>query len=92
VWNSNRIVETDRVKVNTESGNFLSSLKNRNQLEPSTIYFIRIRESNSNDEWSAWSEWHQPFKTEDSQTKVGYWKIIEFDDMMPPLSIKFHTQ
>ncbi len=76
VWKSNGIEGTDRVRVDVNSGRFLSQLADRDRLEPSTIYFARVRERDSVGEWSLWSDWHQPFQTEETSARVGLWKII----------------
>ncbi|MGC9328513.1 MAG: hypothetical protein ACP5I1_12830, partial [Candidatus Hinthialibacter sp.] len=84
VWKSNLIQKSRCVRVDAESGRFLSNPAPQNKLDPNTIYYARIREQNSAGEWSAWSDWHQPFKTEDAAARVGLWESIGFNSTATP--------
>ncbi len=64
VWKSNLITGSDRVKVGGDTGRFVGPLSGKEQLEPSGLYFARVRHHNDAGQWSAWSPWHQPFKTQ----------------------------
>lgn len=77
VWKSNLIIDSRNVEANSMTGNFRAHLTGKSELEPSTVYFSRVREKNSNGEWSAWSRWHQPIKTEDASTRINMWKTIK---------------
>lgn len=76
VWKSNLIQDSIRVRIGVDTGIFLSDLANQSRLAPSTVYVAHVREKNRVGEWSAWSEWRQPFKTEDAPARVGEWKSL----------------
>ena len=75
VWSSNVIIGGNRVRVSVDSGKFTSSLQGETQLAPSMVYYCRVREQSQSGEWSQWSVWHQPFKTTNETTSIGYWKL-----------------
>ncbi len=64
VWRSNQLPGKERVKVGDDTGNFLGPLGGQTRLAASTIYSFRIRQQNNTGQWSAWSPWHQPVKTD----------------------------
>lgn len=77
VWKSNIITNSLQVEVNSETGDFFEDLSNQNKLASSTAYFARVREKDSNGDWSSWSHWHQPIKTEDTPTRINMWNQIK---------------
>ncbi len=65
VWKSHLIESPRKVNVDTTAGEFVGSLDGRDQLADDTIHFVRVREQDSTNQWSNWSRWHQPFRTEE---------------------------
>lgn len=63
VWRSGSIEVTDRVTVNAASGKFINAGSDMNSLKGDTSYAIRVRQQSDNGTWSAWSDWHQTFRT-----------------------------
>ena len=62
LWSSKLLDGTAaRVTVTTQSGNFHGSISSRSSLPSGTVYFCRIRQQSLANEWSQWSDWHQPF-------------------------------
>lgn len=66
VWKSNLLTTPERVQVGEDTGDFIGLLAGKKQLDASKIYYIRVRQQSDTGEWSAWSSWHQPFRTEES--------------------------
>lgn len=64
VWRSDDIPPTSRVKVDAGSGAFLNSLEGASHLRGDMIYYSRVRQQSDNGQWSDWSPWHQPFRTQ----------------------------
>lgn len=64
VWRSTQLTGERRVKVGENTGDFLGPLGGHTQLAASTIYAFRVRQQSDTGQWSAWSPWHQPVKTE----------------------------
>jgi len=64
VWQSDQLIGSDRVKAGGNTGHFVGPLSGKEQLEPSSIYYARVRQQSDAGQWSAWSPWHQPFKTQ----------------------------
>ncbi len=64
IWRSRALNEPSRVKVGTQTGQFVGQLSGSKQLRPYTVYYARVRQKSDTGEWSAWSAWHQPFQTE----------------------------
>ena len=64
IWKSNLLTGSDRMKAGIESGHFVGPLSGKDQLESSTVYYTRVRQQSDSGQWSAWSPWHQPFKTQ----------------------------
>ncbi len=65
VWRSKVVTDPQRVKVGTDTGQFLGLLSGRDRLAPGIMYWFRARQHNGDGQTSAWSPWHQPVKTED---------------------------
>jgi hypothetical protein len=63
VWRSTMLADSQRVKVATETGQFLGPLSGSDQLAASTTYYCRVMQQSDDGQESAWSPWHQPFKT-----------------------------
>ena len=66
VWKSNLLTIPKRVQVGEDAGGFVGLLSGKKQLGASKIYHIRVRQQSDAGKWSAWSLWHQPFKTAES--------------------------
>lgn len=64
VWITDLIKAPERIHVGPDTGRFIGRLSGKTQLEAGDVYFIRIRQQDTNGTWSAWSPWHQPFKTQ----------------------------
>lgn len=64
-WKSNLLTAPERVKVEEKTGRFVGLLAGKTQLDASLIYYFRVREQDGTGQWSAWSKWHQPIKTEE---------------------------
>ena len=64
VWTSNLIKVPERIQVGSDTGRFIGRLSDQTRLEAGHVYFIRVRQQSTNGTWSAWSSWHQPFKTQ----------------------------
>jgi hypothetical protein len=64
VWLSKSNTEPERLKVDAETGQFVGPLKGREQLDADRVYYIRVRQQGSSSQWSDWSPWHQPFRTQ----------------------------
>ncbi len=64
VWQSNHGAETDRLGVGADTGQFVGPLAGSNELRTSSVYYLRVRQQSDAGQWSAWSPWHQPFRTE----------------------------
>lgn len=56
--------EGDRMRVGADSGQFIGSLASMNQLDANRYYYCRVRQQSDAGQWSAWSPWHQPFRTQ----------------------------
>ena len=63
VWESRLLTKSDRIKAGIETGRFVGPLSGHEQLESSRTYYARVRQQSDAGQWSAWSAWHQPFKT-----------------------------
>ncbi len=62
VWRSTPIQEATPLRVGADTGNFVG-LAGSQQLASSSVYFLRVRQQSDAGRWSAWSPWHQPFRT-----------------------------
>ena len=63
VWQSSMLPDTDRVRIGADTGKFVGPLSRQKQLATASTYFARVRQQSSSGKWSAWSPWHQPFRT-----------------------------
>jgi hypothetical protein len=62
IWRSKILAVSDaRVRAGRETGQFEGNLAQAASLTDGRMYFCRARQSNTHDEWSGWSAWHQPF-------------------------------
>ena len=61
VYKSKSLGTNDRIKIDTNFGTFMSSLKGKFHLIAGHTYFCRVRQKCSDGSWSDWSRWHQPF-------------------------------
>lgn len=61
VWRSETL-RSSRVTVDQQSGSFLERPE-ADALSAGILHFVRVRQQVAN-AWSAWSPWHQPFRTE----------------------------
>jgi hypothetical protein len=66
VWRSKVLTDPRRVVVRTENGQFLGPLAGKDRLAASAVYYVRVLQWGDRGRKSAWSPWHQPFKTEDA--------------------------
>ncbi|MHB1034726.1 MAG: hypothetical protein ACYC35_09210 [Pirellulales bacterium] len=64
VWRSRPIASPVGVKVGGDSGVFVGRLAGRTQLDAGQTYFFRARQQNDAGQFSEWSAWHQPVRTE----------------------------
>ena len=63
VWKSGLVRTTNKVRVGPEAGRFVGLFSGKVQLDAARVYFARVRQQSTDGTWSAWSPWHQPFKT-----------------------------
>jgi hypothetical protein len=63
VWESRLVTKSDRIKAGMKTGRFVGPLSGHERLESSRTYYARVRQQSDAGQWSAWSVWHQPFKT-----------------------------
>ena len=64
VWRSGSITAPDRVTVDAVTGRFVGTSAGKTQLDGGKVYFVRARQQSRSGEWSAWSAWHQPVRTQ----------------------------
>jgi hypothetical protein len=62
-------VDPERVKVGSDTGQFLGPLTGRDQLAPAATYYFRAMQASDGGQQSLWSDWHQAIKTENSVEK-----------------------
>jgi len=62
VWRSDLLTAPERIQVGNETGDFNGILSDKDKLDLSQVYYIRIRQQSDTDTWSDWSAWHQPFR------------------------------
>jgi hypothetical protein len=62
VWKSRPVGDATQLRVGRDTGDFIGRRESES-LAPSTLYFVRVRQQSSTGNWSAWSAWHQPFRT-----------------------------
>lgn len=63
VWKSGSVETTNKVRVGPEAGRFVGLLSGKVRLDAGGVYFARVRQQSTDGIWSAWSPWHQSFKT-----------------------------
>ena len=64
VWDSGTIEGAgDRVRVDAVNGRFRGRLAGATELEPATLYEVRVRQRGSVGGWSAWSPWRAVIET-----------------------------
>lgn len=63
VWRSGTLDDPRQVTVGTATGQFVGPLAGRDRLDAGEVYFARIRQRSDTGAESAWSDWHQPFRT-----------------------------
>lgn len=63
VWKSGLVKTTNKVRVGPEAGRFVGLFSGKVRLDTGGVYFARVRRRSTDGTWSAWSPWHQPFKT-----------------------------
>ena len=71
VWRSTQLSVPDRVKVGEDTGRFVGPLSGAKQLGSSQTHFLRVRQQSDTGQWSAWSGWHQPFRTPKGRARNG---------------------
>jgi hypothetical protein len=64
VWRSKLLADPQRVKVGSDTGQFVGLLEGRDRLAVDTTYYFRVMQQGDAGQASAWSPWHQPVKTE----------------------------
>lgn len=62
IYHSFSMDTEESITINTQSGTFVGSLKDKFQLTAGYTYFCRVRQKICRGPWSDWSRWHQPFK------------------------------
>jgi hypothetical protein len=67
VWQSGEIADPQRTTVDAINGRFVGSLSGSDALAAGQAYFLRVRQQSDGGDWSAWSGWHQPLRTADSE-------------------------
>ncbi len=62
LWSSKPVAGGQlRVSVNGENGGFVQGTNQNGELPSGKVCFCRLRTKSGAGEWSAWSDWHQPF-------------------------------
>lgn len=65
VWASRPAAATEtRLTVNAQTGAFQGDAAARTALAAGPMYFCRVRQQDKAGAWSAWSDWHQPFRVQ----------------------------
>lgn len=65
VWKSNPLTDPRRVTVGAETGQFVGPLAGRDRLAAGQVYYLRVRQQSDTGGASPWSDWHQPFRTQE---------------------------
>jgi hypothetical protein len=65
VWKSEGLGKKERVTVNAANGKFSGAAAKKKELPGGGTYWCRARQKAKGKDWSAWSHWHQAFKTEE---------------------------
>jgi hypothetical protein len=63
VWKGKVDGKAAKVVVDTTSGEFTGALAGKRELEPNTMYMIRLRRQDARDTWTEWTDWHAAFAT-----------------------------
>lgn len=63
VWQSSTTNNPERMIVSSDTGQFVGTLVGKKELAADKIYFCRVRQQEDSGKWTAWSDWHQPFRT-----------------------------
>jgi len=63
VWKSNPIIDGNKVRVDSTTGQFVGRLEGKSELGSGMSCFCRVRERNGDgsETLSSWSPWHQHF-------------------------------
>ncbi len=69
VWQSGTLTTPQRATVDNRNGKFVGSLAGQSSLRSAATYCSRVRQRSSNGQWSAWSPWHQRFRTTSSSAE-----------------------
>ena len=63
VWRSKPVSHSDRVTVDATSGTFVGLLDGLDRLAGDSLYFGRVHQLSPDGKVTAWSPWHQQFRT-----------------------------
>ena len=63
VWRSKRLEGSERVTVSATTGTFTGPSAATAQLAQDALYYARVRQQSATGARSAWSRWHQEFRT-----------------------------
>lgn len=64
VYSSKIMENNEKVTVKANNGQFFGSLSGKTELISGKQYFCRVRQKDTENNWSEWSRWHQPFIVE----------------------------
>ncbi len=64
VFRSKKLAPGNESVIDETNGSFIGNLSGKKQLETDQIFYIRVRQSNSDHVFSDWSRWHQGFKVQ----------------------------
>jgi hypothetical protein len=64
VWSGALEGEGLELVVNAEAGEFSGPRSGETTLVANTLHFVRVRQKNTDGEWSAWSSWHSGFASD----------------------------
>lgn len=64
VFKSNVLGKEEKIVVDQSNGIFSGSLTGKPALSSGKIYYCKVRQQNTNGEWTDWSRWHQGFRVE----------------------------
>jgi hypothetical protein len=64
VWKSKTLPGAmTRLTINTMQGRFVGSRAGQTQFSPDTICWLRLRQKSAAGDWTEWTAWHAPFRT-----------------------------